>query len=50
VLGDDGWGELPLPTRRTILDNGPAILAELRGDYLLDVDPSALATSTSRRC
>jgi hypothetical protein len=43
VLGDETWAGLPEEMRRTIIANGPAILADLRGDYLLDVDPSALA-------
>jgi esterase len=44
VLGDDGWGGMPDETRQTMIDNGPALLADLRGDWLLDVDPAALAT------
>ena len=43
VLGDETWTELPEATRRTFIENGPAILSELRGDYMLDVDPSVLA-------
>jgi esterase len=43
VLGDDGWEGLPADTRRTFLENGPAMLADLRGDDFMDVDPDALA-------
>lgn len=31
VLGDEGWASLPRRARQTFRDNGPAILAELRG-------------------
>jgi esterase len=43
VLGDEGWSGLPDETRRMFLDNGPAILAELRGDWLPDIGPADLA-------
>jgi pimeloyl-ACP methyl ester carboxylesterase len=43
VLGDDGWSGLPDETRRMFLDNGPAILAELRGGWLPDLGPADLA-------
>jgi len=31
ILGDDGWAQLPATWRRMVLDNAPAILAELKG-------------------
>jgi esterase len=31
VLGDEGWAGLPEESRRTMLGNAPAVLAELRG-------------------
>ena len=34
VLGDDGWQSMPRQTRQMFRDNGPAILAELRGGSL----------------
>lgn len=43
VLGDAGWDGLPREVRELVIDNGPAILAELRGG-LLAVDRRALAT------
>jgi esterase len=43
VLGDEGWERLPDQTRRTFVDNGPAVLADLRGDDYMDIDPGALA-------
>jgi pimeloyl-ACP methyl ester carboxylesterase len=43
VLGVARWEGFPDQVRQMFTDNGPAILAELRGGSL-DVDPSALAT------
>lgn len=43
VLGNETWAELPEETRRAIIENGPAILSELSGDFLLEVDPGDLA-------
>jgi pimeloyl-ACP methyl ester carboxylesterase len=43
VLGDETWVGLPEEIRRIVLENGPAVLADLRGDWLLDIEPRALA-------
>jgi pimeloyl-ACP methyl ester carboxylesterase len=43
VLGDAGWESLPDHARRTFLDNGPAVLADLRGEDFLELDAGALA-------
>jgi pimeloyl-ACP methyl ester carboxylesterase len=42
VLGDDGWDALPDETRVMFLENGPALVADLRGDDYLVLDPEAL--------
>jgi pimeloyl-ACP methyl ester carboxylesterase len=42
VLGDDGWDGLPDDYRRTFIENGPAVLADLRGDDYLVFDADAL--------
>jgi pimeloyl-ACP methyl ester carboxylesterase len=42
VLGPDAWDGLPEEVRATITGNGPAILAELAGDWLT-ADRAALA-------
>jgi esterase len=44
VAGDDAWRSLPQELRQTMTDNGPAILAELQGEWWLDADAAALAT------
>ncbi|MGH2967654.1 MAG: hypothetical protein ACRDK0_01120 [Solirubrobacteraceae bacterium] len=44
MFGDETWTGLPEEWRRTMIENGPAILADLSGDYLLKVEPGALAT------
>lgn len=43
VLGPGAWGSFPEPTRRLFADNGPAVVAELRGGFL-DVDADRLGT------
>jgi pimeloyl-ACP methyl ester carboxylesterase len=43
VVGEEAWEGFPDELKEMFTDNGPAILAELRGG-LLDVDPSALAS------
>jgi esterase len=43
VLGDAGWAALPQETRRIVIGNGPAILADLRDDGFLDFGPHDLA-------
>jgi pimeloyl-ACP methyl ester carboxylesterase len=43
VVGEEAWEGFPDEVKEMFTDNGPAILAELRGG-LLDVDPSALAS------
>lgn len=42
VLGPGGFDGLPQPVQAVFVHNEPAILAEFRGEYLLDVDPDAL--------
>lgn len=44
VAGQDAWQALPAETRRLLAGNGPAILAELRGEWWLNADAAALAT------
>jgi esterase len=43
ALGEETWNELPEDLKRLLTDNGPAILAEQRGEYL-QADAAALAT------
>lgn len=44
VLGEGAWGSLPEELRRILAENGPAILAEVSGEWWLDADAAALAT------
>jgi pimeloyl-ACP methyl ester carboxylesterase len=34
ILGDEGWAALPARAQETVIENSPAILAELRGGWL----------------
>jgi esterase len=43
VLGEDAWPSLPEELRRLISDNGPAILAEVQGEWWLQADAAGLA-------
>jgi esterase len=45
ALGEGIWPELPEPMRRTLTENGPAILAEQLGEYV-SADAAALAAIT----
>ncbi len=44
VLGEGTWDSLPEQLRQVLGQNGPAILAELGGEWWLDADAAALAT------
>jgi pimeloyl-ACP methyl ester carboxylesterase len=44
VLGQGVWRSLPDELRRMLTENGPAILAELRGEWCPRADAAALAT------
>jgi pimeloyl-ACP methyl ester carboxylesterase len=44
AAGEDSWRSFPDDVRRTLTDNGPAILAELAGEWWLQADRDALAT------
>jgi esterase len=44
VLGEAVWRSLPEEVRRIFTDNGPAILAEVQGEWWLDADAAELAT------
>jgi esterase len=44
VAGTDAWGSFPDEIRRLLTGNGPAILAELQGEWWLQADAAALAT------
>jgi pimeloyl-ACP methyl ester carboxylesterase len=43
VLGEGAWAALPAELRRILTPNGPAILAELAGEWWLEADAAALA-------
>jgi pimeloyl-ACP methyl ester carboxylesterase len=43
VAGRDAWRSFPDEVRRTLSGNGPAILAELAGEWWLQADATALA-------
>jgi esterase len=43
VAGTDAWRSFPDEIRRVLADNGPAILAELEGQWWLQADAAALA-------
>jgi esterase len=43
IFGDGVWPQLPDPMRQVLTENGPAILAELGGEWWLDADATALA-------
>jgi pimeloyl-ACP methyl ester carboxylesterase len=43
VAGEGAWPSLPEQWRRSMTANGPAILAELEGEWWLDADAAALA-------
>jgi pimeloyl-ACP methyl ester carboxylesterase len=44
VLGDSAWSSFPEELRRMFTQNGPAMLAELQGEWWLQADAAALAT------
>lgn len=44
VAGEGTWRALPDEWRRILTDNGPAILAELSGEWWLEADAEQLAT------
>ena len=44
VAGKDAWRSFPNAVRRTLAGNGPALLAELAGEWWLEADAAALAT------
>lgn len=44
VAGESAWRSFPDEWRRVVTDNGPAILAELKGEWWLDADAAELAT------
>jgi esterase len=46
VAGEDAWRSLPDQARGALAGNGPAILAELAGEWWLPADTAALATLT----
>ena len=43
ILGEGVWPQVPDELRRVLTDNGPAILAELNGEWWLEADADALA-------
>lgn len=43
VADEDAWASFPDEVRRTLSGNGPAILAELEGEWWLDADTAAIA-------
>jgi esterase len=43
VAGEEAWQEFPEKLRRVLAGNGPAILAELQGEWWLQADAAALA-------
>ena len=43
VAGSDAWRALPDDLRRVLAGNGPAILAELAGEWWLDADAAVLS-------
>jgi esterase len=44
VAGEDAWRSFPDDLRRVLSGNGPAILAELAGEWWLQADAASLAT------
>jgi esterase len=44
VAGESAWRSFPDELRRVVTDNGPAILAELEGEWWLEADAAELAT------
>jgi len=46
VLGEGAWRSLPDGLQRILRGNGPAILAEMQGEWWLDADAATLATVT----
>jgi esterase len=44
AAGEDAWRSFPAEVRRTLSGNGPAILAELGGEWWLQADAAALGT------
>jgi esterase len=46
VAGKGAWSSFPDRWQRVLTQNGPAILAELAGDWWLEADAAALATIT----
>ena len=43
ILGEGVWPQVPEQMRRVLTENGPAILAELDGEWWLEADADALA-------
>ena len=43
VAGDGAWSSFPDEVRRTLSGNGPAILAELEGEWWLEADVTSIA-------
>jgi esterase len=46
VAGEDAWRSFPDQWQRVVTQNGPAILAELAGEWWMEADAAALATIT----
>ena len=44
VVGESAWHSFPDQWRQVITENGPAILAELEGEWWLEADAAELAT------
>jgi pimeloyl-ACP methyl ester carboxylesterase len=44
IYEDGAWGAIPDELRSILTDNGPALRAELRGEWWLDADTEKLAT------
>jgi esterase len=44
VAGPDAWDSVPAEIRRALSGNGPAILAELTGEWWLQADESAISS------
>jgi pimeloyl-ACP methyl ester carboxylesterase len=42
IFEPGAWGAIPDDLRRVLTENGPALRAELRGEWWLDADPAAL--------
>ena len=44
MAGEGAWPALPEDFRRILTGNGPALLAELGGEWWLEADAAAIAT------